>query len=106
MKIADYLNQTANEIVAELQSQQSALKTEIAQLEKQMLDKKSDLEKARMASKRRMQFSPSLGGKEQCPRCFIVRGVAVDLRLTGIVNEGDGVLKCYDCQNEFPIPND
>jgi hypothetical protein len=105
LKIADYLNQKADEIVADFQSQQSRLKTEIAQFEKQVLEKKSELETARVASKRRMQFSPTLRGKAQCPVCCIVDDIAADLRMTGIVNDGDGVLKCNVCQTEFPIPD-
>jgi hypothetical protein len=105
LKIADYLNQKADEIVASLQSRQAALKNEIAQLEKLVLDKKSDLETARMASKRRMKFLPTLRGKEQCPVCFIVDDIAADLRMTGIANDGDGVLKCNVCQTAFSIPD-
>ena len=87
MKVSDYLNQLADEMVTGLQSRQSTLENEILQLEKQVLDKKSDLQTSRMASKRRMQFSPKLRGKDQCPECFIIYGAAADLRMTGIANE-------------------
>ena len=104
MEIANYLNQLADKIVTGLQASQSALKNEIIRLEEQVLDKKSDLESSRMASQRRLKFSATLGGKYQCPECFIVNNVASELRLADASSGNDGILKCRVCQSEFPIP--
>ena len=59
-----------------------------------------------MGVQSRMQYSPTLGGKYQCPFCFVINGVAADLRITNTPNDGDGVLKCRVCQNDYVIPLD
>jgi hypothetical protein len=104
MNIAAHLSLAADEFEAEFKPREVALEAEMAALRKKMKDVEAVLETVRMGHKRRLEFSPSLGGKFQCPRCWVLDGVRANLKPSGGGTNVEDFMCCSECDHEYSIP--
>ena len=64
----------AKQIAADLQHQIAGIKGELAEVEHEKLNLEDKLHHANLAHDRLANFQPEIGGKFQCPHCWITVG--------------------------------
>ena len=96
---ATRLRDTAPALNAELRQ----LNEEQAEIERRKAQIKAQLEAARVAQKRVLNFRPCIGTDFQCPRCWIVTEVGSPLRPVPS-STSDDIMRCQACGLDVIIP--
>ena len=100
---ANYQAQRLQDATPALNAQLRQLGHEQAELERRQMQIKTQLEAARLAQKRLLNFQPSIGADFQCPRCLIVNEIRSFVRPIGS-NTSDDIMRCGLCGLDLIIP--
>lgn len=104
MPISKRLADIAKEVADDLQARVPALKREETEAEAHLRVIRLALHAADLASKRLASFEPTVGGKDQCPRCWVRDEIHSALRTVSGGTETEDFFQCTVCQLEFSIP--
>lgn len=95
-----WLFRIANEATSREQKRAERLRAEIFEAEKRKAKAQAELEIAQSASGRLDAFAPVLGGYEQCPLCWIERGIQSNLKPIDSETSVDW-FRCETCHREM-----
>ncbi|ANK79916.1 MAG: hypothetical protein TEF_03240 [Rhizobiales bacterium NRL2] len=96
-------SERAKEAVESAQADAVSFKAEILKLEDAIAEKKAALELAQSAIDRFDSFVLKIGGKVQCPDCWILRGVHADMIPIESSNTRVDWFRCRQCHLEAPL---
>jgi len=96
------LRQRAKEYALQLNAKDSQLQQELLELKRQVLAKEREIKFAGEATKRFLDFSPSLAGVVQCPCCWILWQVRTDLHTVRGTADADE-FACSACGSSFTV---
>ncbi len=103
MSASGLIKQKAVEIANQIKESAAGLEKEKAQLELRALEIKARLQSASLTDKRAMHFRPEIGGKLQCPRCWVSNEVSTPLTpMSGTAKED--FFQCKTCGFQISIP--
>jgi hypothetical protein len=103
MDIETILLQHAADMAKSLEGGTAALQAELRALERRKIEIDAELEAAKLARQRLLEYRPRLGPDFQCPHCW----VESETRSTLVPLDGatdDDVLRCNTCRSEYVIP--
>ena len=83
MSLADQIHEIAVRLSTYGKGRAAALKQELRKVEAHKRELETELQVANLAHQRLRGFVPTLGGKFQCPRCWIEYGTLSALRPSG-----------------------
>jgi transposase-like protein len=100
MSLAGELKQIAQEVADHARARASSLQAQLTQIEAQKTAVSAKLASARLATERLYHFQPEIGGKLQCPRCWIDNELRTALSPIPSITEDDR-FRCHICQSEY-----
>jgi hypothetical protein len=101
MSIAREIKQIARNVTKRARARVSSLQADLAEIEARMARVETVLNTARLSPERLSNFQPQLGGKYQCPSCWIENEVQSSLRLIQSDTGGD-LFRCDVCHFDHP----
>ncbi len=99
MSIAGELKQIAQEVAEHAHARVSSLQAQLTEIEARKSEVSAKLASARLAPERLYNFKPEIGGKLQCPRCWIDNELRAALSPIPS-NTGNDLFRCNVCQFE------
>lgn len=94
----------AREIARASQQQLAQTAAEMAELERQLLQLKTQWEGQLHADTRAVAYRPRLGAREYaCPNCWIIYGQSFVLTPVLFNSSSESVLRCQSCGRDFGL---
>lgn len=100
---AHYQARRLEDATPALNAQLRQLEREQAGVEQRIAEIKAQLEAARVAQKRLLNYQPSIGTDFQCPRCWVVNEIRADVRPIPS-QTSDDIMRCGTCGADIVIP--
>jgi hypothetical protein len=100
---ANYQVRRLQEATPALNAELRQLEAQEAEIERRKAEIKAQLEAARLAHKRLLNFRPCIGTDFQCPRCGIVKEIGSTLRPIPS-STSDDIMRCGTCGLDVIIP--
>jgi hypothetical protein len=103
VSVRSAISELTREIADHFQARASALQQELLQIESRKREIEAELAAANLTHDRLLRFQETIGGKLQCPSCWVCDEIRSSLTLipgTG----GEDFLQCDICHLEFSIP--
>jgi hypothetical protein len=84
--------------------QQPAIEQRIKQLEAELTQQRAALLAARWSEALLRSYTPSIGGQNRCPYCWVGQSVISLLQAEECFGDEEEYLKCPTCEREISIP--
>jgi hypothetical protein len=100
------IHAAASQFATQTQGQIAKLEDELLEMEKHKAAKQAELQTARLAHKRLLNFKPKIGRDYQCSRCWIDREASgIMIAMPGSKGpKGRDFLRCSDCGWTIDLP--
>ena len=103
MSIENILSEEATYQAERMQGPSPALEAQLREIERSKTDIEAQLDAAKRAHKRLLDYRPRIGVDFQCPRCWIQKEVKSALSPVGGATRDD-ILRCHTCGLDIYIP--
>jgi hypothetical protein len=103
MSIGDQFKKIAGSIAIEFEGRISRLQAELTEIETRKAEIETQLRAVSLGPERVFNFQPQIGGKFQCPRCWVERGLKSPVNPIPSKNPREDLFRCHTCHYDLIV---